>query len=88
MNVSTIQTTDNSSSSNNDIVDMMDSFTIKRKRTIKWGNDVVDTETNGITDINDIYHTRKKTPKKTNNNFSEGRHKKILFKVIHTENCN
>lgn len=36
MNISTIQTTD-SSSSNNDIVEMMESFSLKRKRTIKWG---------------------------------------------------
>ena len=92
MNISTIQTTD-SSSSNNDIVEMMDSFSLKRKRTIKWGNDVIDTEANDFSEVNDIYHTRKKTPKKTNNIIIDSSRKnphnrKNIFKVIHPGNCN
>lgn len=92
MNISTIKTTD-SSSSNNDIVEMMDSFSLKRKQTIKWGNDVIDTEANQFSEVTDIYHTRKKTPKKTNNIIIDSSRKnphnrKNIFKVIHPGNCN
>ena len=70
----------------NDLIEQMNSVSLKRKTTIRWGNDIIDNEDN--TNQFDIYHTRKKTPKKVNNSNQDSRakEKKIIFKVIHP--CN
>ena len=83
---STLESSDISGNVSNDLIEQMNSVTLKRKTTIRWGNDIIDNEDN--TSQFDIYHTRKKTPKKVNNSNQDSRakEKKIIFKVIHP--CN
>ena len=83
---STLESSDISGNVSNDLIEQMNSVTLKRKTTIRWGNDIIDNEDN--TNQFDIYHTRKKTPKKVNNSNQDSRakEKKIIFKVIHP--CN
>ena len=83
---STLESSDISGNVSNDLIEQMNSVSLKRKATIRWGNDIIDNEDN--TNQFDIYHTRKKTPKKVNNSNQDSRakEKKIIFKVIHP--CN
>ena len=83
---STLESSDISGNVSNDLIEQMNSVALKRKKTIRWGNDIIDNEDN--TNQFDIYHTRKKTPKKVNNSNQDSREKKkkIIFKVIHP--CN
>ena len=83
---STLESSDISGNVSNDLIEQMNSVSLKRKTTIRWGNDIIDNEDN--TNQFDIYHTRKKTPKKVNNSNQDNRakEKKIIFKVIHP--CN
>ena len=83
---STLESSDISGNVSNDLIEQMNSVSLKRKTTIIWGNDIIDNEDN--TNQFDIYHTRKKTPKKVNNSNQDSRakEKKIIFKVIHP--CN
>ncbi len=83
---STLESSDISGNVSNDLIEQMNSVSLKRKTTIRWGNDIIDNEDN--TNQFDIYHTRKKTPKKVNNSNQDSRakEKKIIFKVIHP--CN
>ena len=83
---STLESSDISGNVSNDLIEQMNSVSLKRKTTIRWGNDIIDNEDN--TNQFDIYHTRKKTPKKVNNSKQDSRakEKKIIFKVIHP--CN
>ena len=83
---STLESSDISGNVSNDLIEQMNSVSLKRKTTIRWGNDIIDNEDN--TNRFDIYHTRKKTPKKVNNSNQDSRakEKKIIFKVIHP--CN
>ena len=75
---STLESSDISGNISNDLIEQMNKISLKRKRTIRWGNDTIDTEDS--TNLFDIYHTRKKTPKKTN------QEKKKIFKVIQPYN--
>ena len=75
---STLESSDISGNMSNDLIEQMNKISLKRKRTIRWGNDIIDTEDS--TNLFDIYHTRKKTPKKTNQD------KKKIFKVIQPYN--
>lgn len=75
---STLESSDISGNMSNDLIEQMNKISLKRKRTIRWGNDTIDTEDS--TNLFDIYHTRKKTPKKTN------QEKKKIFKVIQPYN--
>ena len=75
---STLESSDISGNMSNDLIEQMNKISLKRKRTIRWGNDINDTEDS--TNLFDIYHTRKKTPKKTN------QEKKKIFKVIQPYN--
>ena len=83
---STLESSDISGNVSNDLIEQMNSVSLKRKTTIRWGNDIIDNEHN--TNQFDIYHTKKKTPKKVNNSNQDSRakEKKIIFKVIHP--CN
>ena len=83
---STLESSDISGNVSNDLIEQMNSVSLKRKTTIRWGNDIIDNEDN--TNQFDIYHNRKKTPKKLNNSNQDSRakEKKIIFKVIHP--CN
>ena len=83
---STLESSDISGNVSNDLIEQMNSVSLKRKTTIRWGNDIIDNEDN--TNQFDIYHTRKKTPKKVNNSNQDSRakEKKIIFKVIYP--CN
>ena len=74
---STLESSDISGNMSNDLIEQI-KISLKRKRTIRWGNDIIDTEDS--TNLFDIYHTRKKTPKKTN------QEKKKIFKVIQPYN--
>ena len=75
---STLESSDISGNMSNDLIEQMNKISLKRKRTIRWGNDIIDTEDS--THLFDIYHTRKKTTKKTN------QEKKKIFKVIQPYN--
>ena len=75
---STLESSDISGNMSNDLIEQMNKISLKRKRTIRLGNDIIDTEDS--TNLFDIYHTRKKTPKKTN------QEKKKIFKVIQPYN--
>ena len=75
---STLESSDISGNMSNDLIEQMNKISLKRKRTIRWGNYIIDTEDS--TNLFDIYHTRKKTPKKTN------QEKKKIFKVIQPYN--
>ena len=84
---STLESSDISGNVSNDLIEQMNTISLKRKTTIRWGNDIIDTE--DITNQFDIYHIRKKTPKKTNNPTQENnrqKEKKLIFKVIHPYN--
>lgn len=83
---STLESSDISGNVSNDLIEQMNSVSLKRKTTIRWGNDIIDNEDN--TNQFDIYHTRKKTPKKVNNSNQDSRpkEKRIIFKVIHPSN--
>ena len=84
---STLESSDISGNVSNDLIEQMNTISLKRKTTIRWGNDIIDTE--DITNQFDIYHIRKKTPKKTNNTTQDNnrqKEKKIIFKVIHPYN--
>ena len=57
---STFESSDCNSNNTSSFIEQFGSFTIKRKTKIKWGGNIID---EGINE-NDIYHKRKKTPKK------------------------
>lgn len=84
---STLESSDISGNVSNDLIEQMNTISLKRKTTIRWGNDIIDNEANA--DQFDIYHTRKKTPKKVNSSNVENnkiKEKKIIFRVIHPSN--
>ena len=57
---STFESSDYNSNNTSEFIEQFGSFTIKRKTKIKWGGNIIDEDINE----NDIYHRRKKTPKK------------------------
>lgn len=70
---STIETSEYGSE---ELIDQMSSFGIKRQKIIKWGDDIIDTESDWSINQNDKYHKRKKTPLKYKEENNENKHNK------------
>ena len=72
---STFESSDCNSNNTSSFIEQFGSFTIKRKTKIKWGGNIIDDDINE----NDVYHRRKKTPKKINSSKNISQPKIIPF---------